>query len=301
MSNNKYKKRDKLRLIFQPSFIVKKIIEVKTSSTVELKSNKKVALVAHFDPNGQFDETFLFYLEELRNNSFDIIVITTSDSLEQNSTGKCLKYAHSILRRSNIGLDFASWRCAIEYYNIINNYESLLLTNDSIIGPLFPLKKYLDTFSKKKHTICGLTDSFEKHHHIQSYFLYFNNDLLKSDFFKTFLSTIKVLKNKDMIIRNYEIGLSKLAREENINLYSYVDARNLIIEKENSFNVTLFKWSEIIEKFQFPFIKRELLAKNRLNYNLDEIYNKIDHYQPHLTEIVRSYIMRLKASLVNKS
>jgi Rhamnan synthesis protein F len=54
----------------------------------------------------------------------------------------------------------------------------------------------------------GLTDNDEISSHLQSYFLIFRNRVIQSDCFAQFWKSVLPYKNKDQIIRSYEVGLT---------------------------------------------------------------------------------------------
>lgn len=62
---------------------------------------------------------------------------------------------------------------------------------------------------KRNVDFWGLTESFEGKPHIQSYFLVFNTNIIRSKAFYDFFNSIEVLSSKGDIVRSYEIGLTE--------------------------------------------------------------------------------------------
>ena len=134
-----------------------------------------VALVAHFDPDGMFDETFISYIKALKKSGYSVIVITTSRWIESEQIDMLLNYCSSLIHRQNIGLDFASWGAAINKYDLLSACKSIILTNDSVIGMVRPLNPIIEKFKDSDALFCGLTESNEISRHFQSYFLYIDS------------------------------------------------------------------------------------------------------------------------------
>ena len=71
--------------------------------------------------------------------------------------------------------------------------QSLLLMNDSLYGP-FTQKEILDDADRNEADFVGLTDSFQHHYHLQSYFIYCKSSLCTHatflNFWKKFIPQI---------------------------------------------------------------------------------------------------------------
>ncbi len=268
--------------------------------------NSRAAVVAHFDPDGIFDLPFLDYLKELSKINFDIYVVTTSPKIDSESLGKCLDIALNVTQRRNVGLDFASWAIVIKKKFILERYESLLVTNDSIIGPIKNLNLIIDSFDGFENSLCGLTESMARERHLQSYFIYFNKSILRTKLINDFWNSVKLFKKKSKIIKTYEIGLSKLTLKNGYNLKALVSYSQIKeycegmgdsfqyhkTLKEKKLNPTLFMWDILIEQFEFPFIKRELLTINRFKSKRIKDWVDICSISSKKESEIRNYISR---------
>ena len=80
------------------------------------------------------------YLEHLSAIGFEILFISNSPleqhykNLIEGTITNC-----KVFERKNEGADFGAWKWAIEQNIIPDDTDYLLLTNDSLYGPLFPL------------------------------------------------------------------------------------------------------------------------------------------------------------------
>ncbi len=276
------------------------------TSKEKQSNNSRAAVIAHFDPDGIFDSTFLDYLKELNKINFDIYVVTTSSKIDTKSLKKCPDISINVIQRRNIGLDFASWAMAIKRNLILERYDSLLITNDSIIGPLKNLNNIIEKFDGYKNSLCGLTESLKRERHLQSYFIYFNKSILRTKLIHDFWNSVKLIKSKSKIIKRYEIGLSKLALKNGIHLnalVSYTQIKEYCEKMGDSYqyykdlknvnlNPTLFMWDILIEQFEFPFIKRELLTQDRFKSNRIKDWADICSISREKETEIQNYISR---------
>lgn len=247
-------------IYIKPLFYInptKTILSEIKSSNNSLKHNK-CALVSHYDPNGMFDDVFLFYMKELRKLGFDLYIITTSSTLNKISLQKALIIVNVIIHRKNRGLDFASWASVIKKYKIFNNYTSVLLTNDSILGPLSNLESIINHFENNEG-LGGITESREKGRHLQSYFLYLNSNMIRKKYIVNFFHRILALEKKEDIVWLYEIGLSQTVLQNADILNPFIKYE--VISSNNIKNPTIELWEKLLLEHKFPFIKRMVFTK----------------------------------------
>jgi lipopolysaccharide biosynthesis protein len=122
------------------------------------------------------------------------------------------KNCERVIVRENIGLDFAMWQRGLAEYDW-SQFDELLLTNSSIIGPLQPLAPLWARPEIAECDFWGLTDNNELQQHLQSYFLVFRQRVLHSARFRDFWRAVLPYKNKSLVIFSYELGLSNWLEE----------------------------------------------------------------------------------------
>lgn len=245
----------------------------RTWSGERVSQSGKLCLFAHWDPDGIVDDYVLHALDRWSELGFNIILISTSPKLVANSVKQVRQRVAKLMWRHNYGLDFASWRAAwAGRESICGDVNALVLTNDSVFGPFFSLEDWLQRVSSRSLT--GFTESFERHHHLQSYFLYLSAPILRSNEFMKFWDEIRILFNKEEIIDRYEIGVSR--RLASYDLHPLIAFQELLahIQREDfqysrlepsQLNPTLHMWDTLIKEFDFPYLKTELLKRNRLD------------------------------------
>lgn len=219
---------------------------------------KRLTLFAHWDKDNVIDDYVIYYLSELKKVS-DIVFVSDCDLTED----ELIKIHHLTLiskAEKHGEYDFGSYKRAyILAENLINNYQELLLINDSCYGPFFSLETLLnesmnaDFWGVYKHK----TPQYEDIEHIQSFFIVFKEKVFKSECFRLFLLNVKKEKTKKDIIEKYEIGLSNMLHENKFKSSSLIPMSS----EPFAYNKECFTF---IHQGKIPIIKRELLLTNPL-------------------------------------
>jgi hypothetical protein len=247
-----------------------------------------VTIFAHYNAENIIDNACLQNLAGLKAISNQIIFISTSNLPEIEIT-KVQQYCDIIQCRENVGLDFGSYQLGLRLIDK-ETIDYLILSNDSVYGPIYPLQETLDKAIKSPADVFGITLSNEKYPHLQSYFLIFKKKVINSAAFNDFWQNLDLGKDKKEIIHDYEIGLSRTLAEATFELdalykcnlntfqkififvintqlgYKLYRLKKLIYKlqkrKDLGFNPTHLMADSLIHKNKIPFIKKELIEKN---------------------------------------
>jgi rhamnosyltransferase len=172
---------------------------------------KRLTIYAHYGRSSQVAGHVLFYLQHLAGMGFQICFVSNSEISPASETN-LKKICERVIVRENVGLDFAMWQRGISEYDLLQ-FDELLLTNSSIIGPLQPLAPLWQNPAVADCDFWGLTDNDELNRHLQSYFLVFRKRVLHSRRFEEFWRSALPYKSKWQVIFSYEIGLSNWLEE----------------------------------------------------------------------------------------
>lgn len=286
---------------------------------------KRLCIFAHYDRDNIVDEYVLFYLANLKKVSTTIVFITTS-KIDESEITKVKIYCDKVIIRDNVGYDFRSWQTGIKSVGNIADYDELIVCNDSVYGPIFPLPEIFDSMTQKDCDFWGMTDNNDIAYHLQSYFLVFKKNLMLSQVFQGFWDSVSIQKSKIDIIRKYEVGLTQtfmaagfkplayapclssfvkvMAFKATLALRSPFKAFRRIIrtikggyQEQISLNPTFFLWKDLILKHRMPFVKILTLRDggNRINIKgYDDIIRKHSNYD---TELIRKHLKRMKQKL----
>jgi hypothetical protein len=188
-----------------------------------------------------------------------------------------------ILKRPNVGHDFAAWSYGLYNHNYIN-YDRYIFLNDTVIGPFLPL--YIDSNNKWYEMFCKPINSLNKLSglSINSFpFNYKKSSHVQSMMFCTDLIGLKILINSKILCDNisnyieeikiknnyiikYEIGMSQqiIKNGYNITSLNYTSLKNKEVD-DIWFNNSYFNTT--INPLETMFIK-----SNRINNKLIDFY-----------------------------
>ena len=124
---------------------------------------KRIAIYVIYDKDGILDNYRVYYLKELRKVT-DTIVAIVSGTLTPESRDQLETLVDDICVRENKGLLAGSWIDGIKHigWNELDNYDELLMLNDSFFGPFFPLSEMFDTMEKSNADFYGAIKNFEE-------------------------------------------------------------------------------------------------------------------------------------------
>lgn len=251
-----------------------------------------LCLFAHFDQDDVVADYVLHYLQSIRAAGFDIVVISTSN-LSDADVARLSTVAQAVILRENKGHDFASWGLGIERYADLVSGR-LLLTNDSVYGPIGDLGQALARLTSVPADIYGMIESQEIAPHLQSWFLLFEPQVHRTDAFRAIFAQDFPGMVKTDVIRNGEVGLSQSIAAQGFRMRSLFSGRfgNGEAMRITS-NPSHFLWRELIEHENIPFLKIELLRVNPMRIGRLAAWREIVYARsPVLAPMIEAHLAR---------
>lgn len=272
-----------------------------------LTPNQKrpLCLFCSYDKENTVKENVYYYLNELKLAGFDIIFISTSDTILDADIERLSSRCIRIMNRENRGYDFYGWKTALEKYPQYKLHTGLLLANDSVIGPLFDINDIVARLENCDADIIGMTNSFQFYPHLQSYFLYCKKNVVLSEEFTRFFQNVEVLELKIAIIRKYEVGFSRILGHR-FRIMALYDLRQLVTrvgyyEKPIKWINPFLFWKSLITEFKFPFLKKSLLMSQKVQ-DRGDIPKIVERYTTYDLNLIRDpappYSQELGPSLI---
>ena len=193
-----------------------------------------------------------------------------------------------LIIRRNEGYDFGSWMTGLRFCrDLIDQRQSVLLSNDSFWGPIRPLTGLINRLSNSQADVIGLTDNLMYEPHLQSAFLMFKRRAVSCPSFWQFWDNIMCWDEKRSIVKNYEVGLSVLLKENGMTLES-------LYSKNANGNILHAEWKSLIEDHEFPFIKVSLLRDNPHEVDIRDWKETIRRGNRRLARQIENYLEELK-------
>lgn len=234
---------------------------IENDTGTKTQGKKRLCVFASFSRRQRVEDYVLYNLAELRKSGFDIVFVTTSLHLNANDLAKLKNNCVRIIRRTNIGYDFGSWKAGI-FFSGMNHreYDQLLLTNDSYYGPFFSWKQLL---AHANSDLYGITDSHGIAYHLMSYFVLYNRRALHSADFERNWKAVRMVPTllKTLIIYAYEVNMCQNFQKSGYTISAFCSERALFekLPKHNGlFNKTIIVhrfWRELIETLCCPILK----------------------------------------------
>jgi hypothetical protein len=167
-------------------------------------------IFCHFDKRGRIRDHTRAYIDALRAEGLDVVFVSNAELLAPPDLAWVRERAVRVMIRRNLGYDFAAWRDAMVACGLPATKTSLLLlVNDSVYGPLYPLGAVLKRIDFDEADVWGATDNWQNRFHLQSFFLAFGPKALSHEAFGLFWRSVRNVRSKAWVIRRYEIGLSQ--------------------------------------------------------------------------------------------
>ena len=294
---------------------------------VMLKPNKRAAIFVHYDRDGLVDDYVLFYLSSIR-KVCNLIVFVSTAALSEAELEKTRSLADAVIIRENVGHDFFSYKTGLEELKKrgLENYPEIILCNDSVYGPLYPIEEMFATMENSDADFWGVTDSREITHHIQSYFMVFRKSVFLSEAFLNFWATMVPVSDRFEVVRRYETGLSRLLEMNtyksavyvNAGAFAFLACLRFILAKFNKIrtlswkasrlkltnlarrpssiypNPTFALWKELLVKRRNPFLKVSLFRENPAGVNIADFPETIKNATNYDVQLITKHLARVK-------
>ncbi len=239
-----------------------------------------VALYVHWSPSGRISPMVARQVAAWRSCGFDVVFIT-STAPPAEDLAAILAESALVIRRPNVGHDFAAWRDALALLVERGHAPTeVLLANDSVLGPFQPLPPLVAMMREGGEGLFGMTESVAGGVHLQSYALLARGARAVQEL-RAHLAAIPNWRSKWRLVQAGEIGLTRRMRAAGVRcgaLFGYaplcalarpsdlaaLGARFVKPEALATYplNPTHHLWRLLLEEAAFPFIKTELVRRN---------------------------------------
>ena len=229
----------------------------------------KLLCYAHFDEYGKVQPFVFHFLHSMIPLGTELVFISNSP-ISDSDNAKLSTICSRVIINTNAGYDFSMWKTALDSCQT-SYYNEIILTNSSILGPVFPIK---DVFSRMEQLECdfwGITSCFLVQPHIQSYFLVFRKNVISSNSFKMFWSGVLPYSNKRQIINSYEVGLTQWLIESGFKPGVYISLEKLRLycqyagKRLRKMDNPPIKHAKELLSAGSPFIKREAVRDRAID------------------------------------
>jgi hypothetical protein len=238
---------------------------------------KLVAMYVHYSASGRISEMVRIQVESLRQSGFAVVFITMATNISEADWQSTARHCAVMVQRRNFGLDFGAWRDLMpEIRRRWQVPEELLLANDSVLGPIYPLSPIMDAMRSSGDGLYGLSESLQGGPHLQSYMLLARGRPVVQDLMR-FLETLPISHSNWLLVQLGEMRLARWMRRRGHRVAALFGYRRLVevalsdqpepvrlakLLNRRPLNPTHHLWRVLVTEFGSPFIKTELVYRN---------------------------------------
>lgn len=241
---------------------------------------KRICLLAGYDKDGLIQDYVVFLVQELSKIS-DVYYFADGDVSEK-ELAKIRSYTKYAEAAPHKGYDFGSWQYLLHYvgWSKVEEYDEMIICNDSIYGPMTNMQDIFDYMELRGYDFWGLTENYNSNYHVDSYFMVFNNDIIRNQKFQEFWKNI----TPGMSRKTYETVLTPFLTEQGFVGNSYI--KNYKKEDQLAYPLHLLKNNRM------PFIRVKSLKDPQ--YNLKEpvfyIDSRIKNKSGYDTDMIKKHL-----------
>lgn len=260
--------RSWIYLIADKGYTYKKIFNNCYQRTGSLKNKKRILSYVHYDKANMICEDDLKTIADFSELCDEILFVTNSE-LSEDDLAKVSKYTNHIIKRNNIGYDFAAWRDSLLEYgkDKIREYDELILLNNSCYAPVFDVAEMFEKMEKENVDFWGDTlfpfspdgsyigkDCIPEH--IQSYFMVFNSTVTESKVFWDFWENLPEYKEFIDVVAECESQFTKLLSDAGFSYAPYIKETYYISRFLNNYAIPYEKPASLV-LLRDAFVKKK--------------------------------------------
>lgn len=228
---------------------------------------KRIAVFTFYDKENIVDEYVYFLLKEIKKVvSYLVVVCNCKISVCDNR--RMSDFADEVYERENRGFDAGAVKDAILHYigiEKLKEYEELLIVNDTVYGPLYPLQEVFERMEKEDTDFWGLTQVEATDYHpsyLQSYFLAVREKMLHSIDFMNYWKEMQYYEGFREVLHFYEQCFTTFFEGKGYRRISYVDTSAYRTAGEKVVPNPYYHLFEEIRqgRHAMPFVKKKPLA-----------------------------------------
>lgn len=274
----------------------------------------RLGLFLCFDSEGTIDEYVKYLLEDMKKNLSHLCIIVNGE-LSYESRTILMQYSTDIITRQNIGFDVGGWRDAMtDHFGFekLQEYDEIILFNDSFFGPIYPFKEMFDVMDSKDIDFWGITVHGETHNaknlcpygyrprYLQTYFMAFRQNLVKSKEFQEYWSNLPNFTEFNAVAFKHQAVFTRYFSDLGYKWEAYVDTSDLEETIDNPVSFHTFKMFDLVVNRRMPVIKRKafkLPRQRHLRYNIGKDISStmdyLDKYTNYDVSLIYKYFLRI--------
>jgi len=236
---------------------------------------KRLGIFFCYDKEKIIDEYVFYLLEDICKNLDDLCIISNFDLSDYE--GSLNKFTKDIIFKSNIKLNAIAWKeVMVNHYGFdkLLEFDEIVLFDNSFFGPFYPFKILFNEMSSENIDFWGITEHDESKNsnrlcpykkppkYIQTYFLVFKKNLVKSNEFQEYWKHLPDYTNNNELKYKHEVVFTKYFSDLGYIGKSYVQLSDDELKQETMDLLTFDVYDMVVNK-RVPIIKKNVFTISR--------------------------------------
>ena len=251
---------------------------------------KRLGIYLIYDRHKRIDRYIGYMLKELKTCVSSLVVVCNMEEIIQGEEN-IRPHADQVFFRKNIGFDAGGFKdalCTFLGWDAVLQYDELVLVNDTMFGPFYPMADIFENMEKKPVDFWGLTTYGERirrgthvSENIESFFLVIRSKLLHNCCFCQYWESMPYYLSQEKAVWHYEYKFTEFFSQLGYTYDTLADNRandsaNL---KNNYCQCSLIPY-ELSSRRNFPFVKRKYIATFKpLDVTHEEFYQILNYIE----------------------
>lgn len=237
-----------------------------------MRETKRLCIYLLADRDGIVDEYICYMLQKIQDTVNDIVVVSNGNLTKESKT-KLEMFTRDIYIRKNEGFDAGGFKDTIlNYLSIerVQEYEELVLINDSFFGPIDSFTHVFSEMDKREEVdLWSLTKNmgnYETKPSMQTYFVVFKSNLLHSKTFVEYWETLPYYTQFIEAVEQYEKNFADYFERRGYVWDAYINDDKYDCEESREFYFSSYhsEQYELMKEQKYPVVKRKLFAFNAM-------------------------------------
>ena len=203
--------------------------------------SKRIGIYLFYDSQGIVDGYVDYFLDYFT-IAVDKLVVVCNGQVKEQGSKVFQKYTSDIISRENEGYDVWGYKAGLDYigWNNLINYDEVVIANNTMIGPFYPLTEMFADMSQKDLDFWGITRHYEFDYdflghneygylpeHIQSFFMCFRKSLVQSVKFQKYWDKMPEINDYNQAVGIFETAFTKKFSDYGFTWDTYVDTSDI--------------------------------------------------------------------------
>ncbi len=251
---------------------------------------KRLAIFAGYDRDAIISDYVVYYLKAL--NALTDVVVVYDNAVPEEELSKVKDLSLHQICEPHGEYDFGSYKRGYQWAKnsgLLERYETVVFTNDSIFGPFHDLKPIFERFDHDEAVdFWGMFKIIKNVHHIQGYFIAFKQRVFCSDVFDKTVMSVQKEEDRSKVVSKYELGLSDALHKAGFRSMGLLSGKKYSARNKDAIR--------IIRK-GFPFLKKALFQPDQQGALMCECLHRYKRAVPRVCpdydmDMIKRYVLR---------